>query len=200
MLVHALVASIGAGPEPTILLVLDRFDEIFADLVCRGPGVSVLAHNDLAQFLLVPILHVVLLLGFFLRRLDISRIGVQVSLGGLALEAQVVTEFTLAALLTVALLVENANNRLRIDTERNLLDLYRLEQIGSLLSGLLGSLLLGLTAKLLGLLLLFIGVLVGGRLRIELGDLSFGGTTFFLRGKIPVSELVFFLFFFLSGR
>ena len=41
MFVHALVAAVGAGPEPAIFTVFDGGDEVFADFVRGGFGVSV---------------------------------------------------------------------------------------------------------------------------------------------------------------
>lgn len=164
MLVHALVTSIRTSPEPTVLLVLDSLDEVLADLIRSRARVTVLAEDDLAQLLLIPVVNRILLLRLFLGRLHVSGIGVEILLGRLALNTRVVTELALATLLTVTLLVENAKHSLRIHTEGNLLNLHGLEQLQGLLLGLLGGLLLGLSAGLLGFLLLCIGVLVGCRL------------------------------------
>ena len=166
MLVHALVTSIGTSPEPTVLLVLNRLNEVLADLVRSRSRVAVLAENDLAKLLLIPVIDSILLLSLFLRRLHVSRVGVQISLGRLALHASIVTELALAALFAVALLVENAKNSLRINTKRHLLNLNRLEQLQSLLLSLLRSLLLSLTTSLLGFLLLRVSSLVGLRLSL----------------------------------
>lgn len=164
MLVHALVTSIRTSPEPTVLLVLDSLDEVLADLIRSRARVTVLAEDDLAQLLLIPVVNRILLLRLFLGRLHVSGIGVEILLGRLALNTRVVTELALATLLTVTLLVENAKHSLWIHTEGNLLNLHGLEQLQGLLLGLLGGLLLGLSAGLLGFLLLCIGVLVGCRL------------------------------------
>ena len=50
MPVHALVASVWTGPEPAVFPDLDGFDEEFADFVGCGFGVTVFAHDDLAEF------------------------------------------------------------------------------------------------------------------------------------------------------
>ena len=47
MLVHALVAAVGTGPEPAVFTVFDGVDKELADFVGGGLGVTVLAHNDL---------------------------------------------------------------------------------------------------------------------------------------------------------
>lgn len=45
--VHAFIAAVGTGPEPTVFPVFDGVDEVFADFVGGGFWVAVLAHNDL---------------------------------------------------------------------------------------------------------------------------------------------------------
>ena len=50
MFVHAFVAAVGTGPEPTVFAVFDCFDEEFADFVCGSFGVAVFAGYDLAEF------------------------------------------------------------------------------------------------------------------------------------------------------
>ena len=40
MLVHALVATVGTGPEPAVFAFFDGGDEVFADFVGGGFGVS----------------------------------------------------------------------------------------------------------------------------------------------------------------
>lgn len=150
MLVHALVSSIGAAPEPAILLVLHSLDEVLAHLVGGRPRVAVFTHDNLAQCLLVPFIHGVSLLGLLLGLLSITRVGVKILLGRLALNVQVMAELALAAFVAVALFVVDTEDRLRIDTEGNLLYLHRLEKIGRLLLRLFRGLLLSLTSSLLG--------------------------------------------------
>ena len=50
MLVHAFVASVRTGPEPAVLAVFDRVDEVFADFVGGRFGVAVFAEDDFAEF------------------------------------------------------------------------------------------------------------------------------------------------------
>lgn len=106
MLIHALVATIGAHPEPAVLLVLDGLDEKLAHLLGGRARIAMLAENNIAQFRLIPVVHSILLLGLFF--FIVARVSVQIFLGGLALDVQVVTELALLALLAVALFVENA--------------------------------------------------------------------------------------------
>lgn len=79
-------------PEPSVLLVLDRIDKVLAHLVGRGLRVALLARNNLAQLLFVPVLHRVLLLA-----LDAPHVLVQVLLLLLPLDAEVVRELALLA-------------------------------------------------------------------------------------------------------
>lgn len=183
MLIHALITAIRTSPEPTILLVLDRLDKVLADLVGGCAWVSVLAHHDTAQLLLVPVVHGIGLPGFLFR---LTGVSVEILLRGLALNVHIVTELALAALLTTTLLVEHTQHGLGVNTERHLLDLDGLEELCCLLLGQLSGLLLGLTLGLLGCLLLFVGILVGCGLRIQLGNLFLGGSSFFLRGVVLV--------------
>lgn len=180
MLVHALVTTIGTSPEPSVLLVLHSVDEVLANLFGRRTRVAVLAENHLAEFFFIPIIHSILLLPCFFLLLLVPGIGVQVLLGRLALGVQVMTELALAALFTVALLVENTDNCLGIDTKRNLLDLDGLEQLCGFLLGLLRSLLFRRNTSLLGFLSPCIRSFVGLILDLHLGDLSLGLSTFFL--------------------
>ena len=48
MFVHAFVATVRAGPEPAVLAVFDGVDEVFADFVGGGFGVSMLGEDYLA--------------------------------------------------------------------------------------------------------------------------------------------------------
>lgn len=184
MSVHALVTTIGTSPEPSVLLVLDGIDEVFADLLGRASRVSVLAGNDLAQLLFVPVVHGILLLHLILILLHIPRIGVQILLGSLTFGVQVMAELALTALFTVALLVENTDNGLGVDTKRNLLHLDRLEQLCRLLLGVGCGLLLGFNASLFSCLSLIIRSNVGLILGFHLFDLSLGLSTFFLHAEV----------------
>jgi len=159
VLVHALVAAVGTGPEPTILAVLDSLDEELAHLVGRRLWVSVLGLDDIAQLLLVPVCHVVLLsLLILLLLLQLSRVGVQTLLLSLDALRQVVTELALSALVTSTLFEELTEHRLGVDTEGNLLDLNGLEEFGGLsLCGFGGELFL-FAGNLLGFLSLFVRV------------------------------------------
>lgn len=180
MLVHALVAAIRTGPEPAVLLVLDGLDEVLADLLGRRARVSMLAHNDIAQLLLVPVVYRVSLLSLLLGRLDVSRVGVKIDLGRLALHVGVMAEFALAALLTVALLEEDTKHGLGVHAEGHLLDMHGLEQLRRILLGLLSGLLLSGQPSSLSFLSLLVRSLVGLCLSLQLSDLFLGLGSFFL--------------------
>lgn len=180
MFVHALVASIRTNPEPTVLLVLDGLNKVLANFLGSRPRVAVLAENNFAKFLFVPFVHCVALLRLLLLFLRISRIGVEILLGRFPLNVQIMTELALLSLFTVALLVEDTQDGLRVDTKRNLLNLHGLEQLQGFLLCSLSGLLLGFTAGLLSLLLLGFGGLVVCCLSLELCNLLLRGTTFFL--------------------
>lgn len=184
MLVHALITSIRASPEPAILLVLDRLDKVLADLIGGGTRITVLAEHDAAQLLLIPIIHSIGLLLLFLGFFGITRVGVQILLGRLPLNVQVMAELALATLVATALLVEDTQNSLRVHAERNLLYLYGLEQVCRLSLRILGGLLLGLTLRLLGFFPLGVGRFVGCGLCLQLLDLLLGSTTFFLLSSV----------------
>ena len=191
MLVHALVTTIGTNPEPTILLVLHSLNKELANFFGSRPGVSMFAQYDAAQLLLVPLIHSISLLSVLLAFPGITRVGVQILLGRLALNVQVMTELALATLLTATLLVELAQNSLRVDTEWNLLYLDGLEQLCRFFLSCLGSLLFGLTLGLLSGSFLLFGVLVGCGLRVQLVNLSLGGSSFFLFKFMLVGCTVF---------
>lgn len=178
MLVHALVASVWTCPEPTVLLVLDGLDEELAHLVCRGLRVAVLAEYDIAQLLLVPLIHVVLLLALLLfLLLLVSTVGVQAPLLRLALHVQVVGELASLALFAVALLEKLAEHGLGVDTERHLLHLDRLEEFSHLPLGVFRCLLLLLFLRLLGSLALLIWCTTGCSGGVNLLDSLLSGTT-----------------------
>jgi hypothetical protein len=91
VLVHALIASVRTCPEPSVFLVLDGCNEELANLVRCCLWIAVLAEHDLSQLIFVPVVHVVLLLLFFLGLLVlVSAVGVQTPLLGLALNVEVV--------------------------------------------------------------------------------------------------------------
>ena len=87
-------------------------------------------------------------------------------------------EFALLALFAVALLEENADDRLGVDTKGNLLNLGGLveKQIG-LPFGILSGLLLALTLRLLGLLALLLGISTVFHRGLQGGNLLLGGGT-----------------------
>lgn len=127
MLVHALVTSIRASPEPSILLVLYSLDKVFANLVGGCTRIAVFAEDNAAQLLLVPILHLVGLFRAVCFLLRITGVGVQVLLGGLALNVGVVTKLALAALFATAFLEKETQYSLWVDTKGYLLSLDGLE-------------------------------------------------------------------------
>ena len=47
MLVHAFIAAVRTCPEPAVFTFFDGVDEVFADLVGGGFGISVFAKDDL---------------------------------------------------------------------------------------------------------------------------------------------------------
>lgn len=161
MFIHAFITPIGANPEPTIFLVLDGLDEVLADLVGRRSRVPLLAKDDLAQLLLIPVLHSILLLLFLFAGLRIAGIGVEILLSGLPLDVQIMAELALLPFFAVALLVEDTDDGLGIHTERNLLSLEGLEQLCCLLLRIFFGLLLSGTTGLLRLFPLVIWCLVG---------------------------------------
>lgn len=187
MLVHALITTIRTDPEPTILLVLHSLNKEFADFFGSRPWISMFAQHDTAQLLFVPLIHSISLLSVLLAFLSITRVSVQILLRRLALNVQVMTELALATLLTATLLVELAQNSLWVDAKWNLLYLDRLEQLCGFFLGSFGSLLFELTLGLLSGSFLLFRVLVGCGLRVQLGNLSLGGSSFFLFGAMLVS-------------
>jgi hypothetical protein len=178
--VHAFIASIGTSPEPTVLLVLDGLDEVLADLLGSCLQVPMLAKDDVAQLLLVPAVHGILLLILLLGFLGIAGVGVEILLGGLALETHVMAELALPALLAVALLVVDTDDGLGIHAKGDLLHLHGLEQLGRLLGGILCRLLFCGATGLLGLLPFGFCGLAGRRLGLKLGDLFLCLSAFFL--------------------
>ena len=54
--VHAFVAAIGAGPEPSVLAFFNRGDEVFADFVGSSFRIAMFVEDDLAEFLCASVL------------------------------------------------------------------------------------------------------------------------------------------------
>ena len=81
MSVHTLVPTIWTLPEPTIFTVLDGIDEIFTYFIRRRLRVTMLGHDHLSKFLLVPVVHVLFLGPLFFA---ISGVLIEVLLLGLA--------------------------------------------------------------------------------------------------------------------
>lgn len=189
MLVHALVPAVRTGPEPAVLAHLDGLDEVLADLVRGGLGVAMLAQDNAAELLLVPVGHVVpfppLL---FLLLLLLPGVGVQVALLPLALHGQVVAELAFLALLARALLVELAQHGLGVHTEGDFLYLDGLEEGGGFsLGGFRGGFLF-LAGGLFGFFAFLLGGFGGGGLGLDLGNLFFGLAAFFV---LHAKRLVF---------
>ncbi len=154
MLVHALVATVGANPEPTVFAVFDGRDKELADLVCGTLLVALLGQDNGPQLFLVPVCRRLLLLGFLF---VFSLVCVKVLLLRLALHRQVVSKLALFALFAVALPPEDTDDGLGVDTKGYLLDLRRTgEEESSLPLGVFGGLLVALALELLGFLLLLL--------------------------------------------
>ena len=192
VLVHALVGAVGADPEPAVFAVLDGLDKELADLVGRRALVALLRQHDGPQLLFVPVRRRLRLLLLLLLFFVVTGVRVQTALRRLAVNVQVVGKLALLALVTVALLEEDAQHRLRVDAKRNLLDLHRLvQQQVRLALGVLGRLLLTLTRQLLGLLALLLGVAAALQLRRQLRNLSLGlGTLLVLHAKGAILDLL----------
>lgn len=151
MLIHALIATIWTNPKPTVLAVFDGLDEVLAHFVGRGLLVTLLRQDNLAQLLFIPVCRSLHLLFLILLWSDIR---VKVLLLRLSFDTQIVSKLALLSLFTVTLLVENADDRFGVDTERYFLNLGRLIQKRFCFSsGIFSRLLLLLTLRLLGGLL-----------------------------------------------
>lgn len=133
--VHALVATIRTGPEPSVFLILDGLDEVLAHLLCRRTWISVLAEYHTSQLFLVPLIHSIRFLVLFY----ISRICIKIFLGRLPLHSRVMAELALFTLFTEALFEKGTKHGLRIDTKGHLLRLQRLKQLGGLTASLFSS-------------------------------------------------------------
>lgn len=73
MYIFAVVSAVRTRPEPTVLALFNGLNEIFANFVCRGFGIAMLGHNDLPQFVLVPVV-TLFLLSLFLLHLTSIRV------------------------------------------------------------------------------------------------------------------------------
>lgn len=187
MLVHALVAAIGANPEPAVLAILNGLDKELAHLVGGCPLVTLLGQDNRSKLLFIPVcrsLGLLIFLFFF------SGVAVQVLLLRLALDSKVVCKLALPSLLTVAFLVKDTYNRLGVDAKGHLLNLSGLvQQRLCLPAGLLGGLLLALSRFLLSLLTLLLSAATVLEVRRHTGDFLLGSTALFiLHTKSPVLD------------
>lgn len=160
-----------------------------------------LAHHDVSEFLFVPLIHGVLVLGIA-SSLCISRIRVQVPLGGLALDAKIVAELAFATLFTMALFEKLTHNGLGVDAKRHFLHLHRFEQLGSLALGLFGGGLFSLALGFLCFSFLFVGIFAAPALSLELCNLFLGCSSFFL-SRVNILGCLFIgccVFFFFSSQ
>lgn len=122
MLIHALISSVGADPEPSVLAIFNSLDEVLAYLVGSSALITLLGQHDGPQLLLVPVgrgLKLLLFVLFF------AGILVDILLLRLAVHVKIMRELALVALLAVALSMENANDCLGVHAKRHLLDLCR---------------------------------------------------------------------------
>lgn len=175
MLIFALVAIVGADPEPSVKAVLDGLDEILADLVRGCLLVALLGENNRPQLLLIPVRRS---FGPLFLLLFSPGICVQAPLVRLPVQLHVVGKFALLSFLAVALLVKNTQDGLRIDAKGHFLDLGGLvQQLFDLLPRSLGSQLLLLALGLFGGLLLLLGGTAALCLSLHLLDGPLGGTT-----------------------
>lgn len=179
MSVHALITTIRTRPEPTIFLILNRLDEIFAHFVGRRLRIPMFTQHHISQFRLIPLINRIFFFAIS-SGLRISRIGVQIPLGGFPLHTEIVTEFTLLALVAVSLFIELAHHSLGVHAKWHFLYLDGLEEFCGILSGLFFGGLLGGSTRLFGFFLFLVGVFVGFGLCFELGYLSAGASSFFL--------------------
>ena len=153
MLVHALIASVWTHPEPSVFLVFYCLDKVLAYLIGSCLWISMLAQDHLLQLLLVPIIHGILLLFFFLG-FFVSSVRVQTSLLCLALDIEIMAEFALLALFTVALLKKLTQDGFGVDSKGDFLHLYRLEKFCCFLASLFRGGLFLLPLQFLGFLFL----------------------------------------------
>lgn len=178
MSIHAFVTTIWTGPEPAVFLIFNRLNKILANFLRCRPRVPVFAQDHISQLGFVPLFHGILLLSVI--TFCISRIRVQVPLCRLSLHAEVVAEFAFFALFAMALLEKLAHNGLRVDTKGHFLHLHGLEKLGCFSLGLLLGGFFGGSTSLFGFFAFLVRILVGFRLRFELGYLTSCTATFFL--------------------
>lgn len=179
MSIHALISTIRTRPEPTIFLILNRLNEIFAHFISRRLRITMFTQHHISQFRLIPLINRILFFAIS-SGLRISRVRVQIPLRRFSLDTQVVAEFTLFALVAVSLFIELADHSLWVDAKRYLLYLNGLEEFCGVAFGLFFGSLFGGSARLLGFFLFLVGVFVGFGLCFELGYLSAGASSFFL--------------------
>lgn len=185
MAVHALVTAIGTGPKPAIFTIFDGGNKVLADLVGGGSRIAMFVEDDVAEFLFVPVLHIVFLLFF---PLLFPSVLIQVPLGHLLADIEVMAEFTFPSFVAMTLLEKLAENCLWIYTKGDLLYLDWLKQLGSLSLGLFGGGFLFGSLLLLGFFSFFLGRLVGFCLSRQLGYLSLRRATLFI---LHTKSLVF---------
>src|SRR5438034_9877024 len=101
--VHALITPIRTRPEPAVLLILHRFDKIFAHFVRCRLWIAMFAQYNSPQLFFIPFIHCIV---FLVVLFSISCIRVQIFLSRFPLYAKVVTEFTLSSLLAVPFLIK----------------------------------------------------------------------------------------------
>lgn len=180
MPIHAFIASIRTDPEPAILLIFHSLDKVLADLIGSRPRIPMFTLHNVPQFFLIPIVHGIGLLLLLLRLFRIPRIRVNILFGRLPLDAQIMAELALLPLLTMTLFEEDAENRLGIHAKRHLLHLHRLKQVRRLPFGFFRCLLFCCSTVFFRLSFLFVLIFAVLYLGLQLGDLFFGCSSFFL--------------------
>jgi hypothetical protein len=187
MSIHALITTIRTSPEPTIFLILNRLNEIFAHFVGSRLRIPMFTQHHISQLGLIPLVNRILFFAIS-SIIRISRIRVQIPLGRFSLDTQVVTEFALFALVAVSLFVELAYHSLWVNAKGNFLYLDGLEEFCSILFGLFFGGLFGGTTGFFGFFLFLVGVFVGFCLCFELSYLSAGASSFFLSFRVRIVE------------
>lgn len=114
-----------------------------------------LTEDNVAQLLFIPVFHAILPL-FFLFGLFVPAIRVKRFLLSFSLDGQVMRKLAFLALVAVPLLEELTHDCLRIDTKRDFLYLYRLEEFSSLSFCFFGGLLFFFSCCFLRILTLLI--------------------------------------------
>lgn len=179
MSIHALITTIRTRPEPSIFLILNRFNKVFAHFISRRLRIPMFTQHHISQFRLIPLINRILFFAIS-SSLRISRVRVQIPLHRFPLDTQVVAEFTFFALVAVSLFIKLTDHSLWIHAKRYLLYLNRLEEFCGVPFGLFLGSLFGGSACLFGFFLFLVGVFVGFGLCFELGYLSAGASSFFL--------------------